>query len=332
MPDAGKQPGAQAMTYSNGNRRQPRRQAKGMRKRQPKLSSLMRLFHVQNKHRGRGSCCDGGAHKNRARLWTEYDCGFPGRCFRVFFAVPDFRISLPMAHYPLGSGAGYMAESDPTRTHSTHSGQTGSPGMGPQGTGPYFASFRVADPSTTPTRYHRGFPGYATNYSGASGQSPWTGGHPTNFTGAAGEQSAVWPGYPSSAQQPGSATNNEYTSQSYPVSAAPTSASAARPSAPHRRFKRQDPDTQFHDQGHYTPSDKGRPKPLKIACNFCRSRKMRCDGAGDVTVPCAKCKAAGQECVYETATRRGWHSKTKSVYVQAEIEARRNAAAAAGRR
>nr|GAT48804.1 predicted protein [Mycena chlorophos] len=304
--------------YSNGNRRQPRRQAKGPE--QGHSRALLLVFV---------------AHKNRARLWAEYDRGFSRRCSQIFFAVPDFRISLPMAHYPssLGSGAGYMAESDPTRSYSTHSGPSGSPRMGSQGTGPFFASFRAADPSTTPTRSHRGFPGYATNYSGAStsGQSPeaWTGGHPTNFSGT--EQGAGWTGYPYNSEQPGPSRNNAYPSQSYSA-AAPLGPTPRPQASPSRRTKHHDATAatalQFHDHGHYTPSDKGRPKPSKVACNFCRSRKIRCDG----DVPCAKCKAAGQECVYETTTRRGWHSETKSVYVQAEIEARRSAAAAAGRR
>ncbi|KAF7321159.1 Zn(2)-C6 fungal-type domain-containing protein [Mycena chlorophos] len=241
-----------------------------------------------------------------------------------------------MAFDPLALGACYISESESARIRSTHSAWTtlATSASGPAWTGSLRAetpsfSFPATDHNAAPTRYHTGFSGHSNDHS--SGHSPWnrhppghlpaSRGYPTNFGSP--EPGVGWPGYPSNSQQPSLPMNNAYPSQSYMASTPPK----PRPTA-NRRTKHRDttaaaalqPQFQFHNHGHYTPSDQGRPKPLKVACNFCRGRKIRCDG----NVPCAKCKAAKRECVYETS-RRGRRSTTKGVHGPVENEARRNA-------
>nr|GAT48003.1 predicted protein [Mycena chlorophos] len=239
---------------------------------------------------------------------------------------------------PLPPGAGYMANSSSACIRLTHSTSTT---LAPSASGPAWtgsrrpetlsSSFHAADASAAPKPYHTGFSGHSNGH--YSGHSPWNG-HPPSYLHASRgylanvsspEPGAGWPGYLSNSQQPGPWVNNACPSQSPPTP-------RARPTA-NRRTKHHDTTAlqlqlqfQFHNHGLYTPSDKGRPKPLKVACNFCRGRKIRCDRLGNA--PCAKCKAAKRECVYETS-RRGWCSKTKGVHVQEEnvsdSEARRNA-------
>ncbi|KAJ7093514.1 hypothetical protein C8R44DRAFT_595534, partial [Mycena epipterygia] len=59
----------------------------------------------------------------------------------------------------------------------------------------------------------------------------------------------------------------------------------------------------------------GRSKRQALACLFCRARKIACgrpnDGSGDQT--CNQCARRRVQCVYPTESRRGQHSRIKSL-------------------
>ncbi|KAJ7915138.1 hypothetical protein B0H13DRAFT_1557134, partial [Mycena leptocephala] len=59
----------------------------------------------------------------------------------------------------------------------------------------------------------------------------------------------------------------------------------------------------------------GRSKRQALACLFCRERKIACGrpaaASGDKT--CNQCVRRHRECVYPTESRRGQHSRIKSL-------------------
>ncbi|KAJ7260568.1 hypothetical protein C8J57DRAFT_1337557 [Mycena rebaudengoi] len=76
-----------------------------------------------------------------------------------------------------------------------------------------------------------------------------------------------------------------------------------------------------HPELKFTESRRdGRSKRQALACLFCRARKISCgrppDGSDDQT--CNQCARRRIECVYPTESRRGQHSRLKSLARKAE--------------
>ncbi|KAJ6522475.1 hypothetical protein B0H19DRAFT_973461, partial [Mycena capillaripes] len=65
----------------------------------------------------------------------------------------------------------------------------------------------------------------------------------------------------------------------------------------------------------------GRSKRQALACLFCRERKIACGrpaaAAGEKT--CSQCIRRGRDCVYPTESRRGQHSRIKSLARRAQL-------------
>ncbi|KAJ7749412.1 hypothetical protein B0H16DRAFT_1551405 [Mycena metata] len=65
----------------------------------------------------------------------------------------------------------------------------------------------------------------------------------------------------------------------------------------------------------------GRSKRQKLACLFCRSRKIACSGPPDDSsdTKCNQCTRRGRSCEYPKESRRGQHSRIKSLARRAQI-------------
>ncbi|KAJ7635749.1 hypothetical protein DFH06DRAFT_1003237, partial [Mycena polygramma] len=66
----------------------------------------------------------------------------------------------------------------------------------------------------------------------------------------------------------------------------------------------------------------GRSKRQALACLFCRERKIACgrpSGNHDPDQTCNQCIRRGRQCVYPTESRRGQHSRIKSLARRAEL-------------
>ncbi|KAJ7432369.1 hypothetical protein B0H11DRAFT_2126430 [Mycena galericulata] len=67
----------------------------------------------------------------------------------------------------------------------------------------------------------------------------------------------------------------------------------------------------------------GRSKRQALACLFCRARKIACGrptaGAKDQT--CNQCARRQHPCIYPTESRRGQHSRLKSLARRAQAQA-----------
>ncbi|KAJ6485476.1 hypothetical protein C8R47DRAFT_540249 [Mycena vitilis] len=66
----------------------------------------------------------------------------------------------------------------------------------------------------------------------------------------------------------------------------------------------------------------GRSKRQALACLFCRERKIACgrpSGNHDPNQTCNQCIRRGRDCVYPTESRRGQHSRIKSLARRAEL-------------
>ncbi|KAJ7702794.1 hypothetical protein B0H17DRAFT_852381, partial [Mycena rosella] len=59
----------------------------------------------------------------------------------------------------------------------------------------------------------------------------------------------------------------------------------------------------------------GRSKRQALACFFCRKRKIACGGPpkGSADTTCDQCARRGVPCEYPTESRRGQHSRIKSL-------------------
>ncbi|KAJ7658286.1 hypothetical protein DFH06DRAFT_448604 [Mycena polygramma] len=69
------------------------------------------------------------------------------------------------------------------------------------------------------------------------------------------------------------------------------------------------------------PRKDGRSKRQALACLFCRERKIACGrpADGSPTKTCNQCVRRGRECVYPTESRRGQHSRIKSLARRAQM-------------
>ncbi|KZT09112.1 uncharacterized protein LAESUDRAFT_722813 [Laetiporus sulphureus 93-53] len=66
-----------------------------------------------------------------------------------------------------------------------------------------------------------------------------------------------------------------------------------------------------------TKSQRGRAKKITVACNFCRSRKLKCDGGRPA---CSQCFKRSHPCDYTTSNKRRGNAKSRKQFGGSESE------------